>query len=532
MSLSAARERPAPRPVEGYLNVFASGRFYRTPFGRRWLWPPAAVLLGAGLGLMMLALSPTLVAIAAVGAAFMLFIARVPEAGILTIVLLTSGLIDPALLPQLPFGPFDLNLPEVLLLFQVALVLAQALAHAPTALARTPLLGPGIWFLLAMLLSSARAVLLYSADLFFVISRVRIMIFYAMFFVITGLVTTPQQVRRIVGGLHAIAVAVALVAIAQTIIPSFPMLGIAVDTLATAGRSYEGVLRVSVPGTILVYVMFCLSVSSLVCHHRPRWGLGLLRTVTLGAALLLAFERNIWLTLVIAVGGLSVLVGWRLRLRMMLIGVCAAGLVVLAASTGGGPARYVEAAGERFLWGTSPSTVVQDRSVELRVIETGHALQTIRQDPLLGIGVGRIYRPPVPEDTYWRAQSGRDLRYYVHNAYLWVMVKMGIVGLAPFVLFYALAVGRGLWHWRGLGTSWQRCLVVGIAIGLAGQMVSNVVSPNMIEAPVLVIYPVAIGITEVVLSWRTVRPDDQAGFAAADPQRGVHSGLRKGRAKA
>ncbi len=476
---------------------------YRSWPSWAWLrlrWAVAAVAVGALLGLLAARFSPALVIAAVAGGVVLVVILRAPEVGLLATMLLSAGFVAPTSLPQVPFGPFDLNLAEVIVLVQLAHVAWRGLTRRGAVRVRTPLGGLVVWFLFAVLLSAMRAVLLYSTDLFFVISRLRVLLFYASFLVVVGLISTRRQARRLVGGLYAIAVALALAAVAQAVYPSFRLSGGQAATLATAGQAHEGVLRVTLPGLPLIYVMLVVSVCDLALRDGARLLPSLLRALALGAGIVLAFQRNYWLTLGLVFGAAIVVIGGRPRRRI--VRAVAAGLLIVtltATYAGGDITRYAVATRDRLLWGLSSRTLIQDRSAQMRLLETRYALDSIARHPLLGIGIGGYYRPAVPEDAYWREAGGRSLRYYVHNAYLWIAVKTGVIGLAPLVAFLALAVARGLARWRALSDPWERSLVLGLSLALMGQAVSNIVTPNLVEAPALVVYPIAIGVSEVVL---------------------------------
>ncbi len=466
----------------------------------RLVWGGAALAVGALLGLVAGRFPPLFALAAAVGSVALVIILRAPEVGLLTTVLLSAGFVAPTDLPQLPFGPFDLNLGEVILFAQLVHAAAQALASRNVRGTRTPLSGLVLWFLAVVLVSAIYAVVHHGTDLFFVISRVRILLFYASFLVVVGLIATRQQVRRLVGGLYSIALALALASVAQAVFPSFRLSGGMARALATAGQAHEGVLRVTLPGLPLIYLMLVVSLCDLALQGDARWLLRFLRTLALGVGIILAFERNYWLTLGLVFGAALMVIGTRPRRRIVRAAAVTLLLVALTVTTvGGDVARYLTATRDRVIYGLSSETLAGDRSAQMRIIEAGYALESITRHPLFGIGIGVYYRPAVPEDAYWQAAAGRSLRYYIHNAYLWTAVSTGIMGLAPLVAFLSLAVLRGLMRWRRIGDPWARGVVLGLSLGVAGQAISNLVTPNLLEAPALVVYPTVIGVIEVVL---------------------------------
>jgi O-antigen ligase len=101
------------------------------------------------------------------------------------------------------------------------------------------------------------------------------------------------------------------------------------------------------------------------------------------------------------------------------------------------------------------------------------------------------------------------LRWYVHNAYLWVWVMAGAVGLVPFLLLYGLFVIRGLLRWRSVkGSIVQRgsgtkAVVLGFTLGIVGQMIGNIVAPNFLQSWSLVIFAIILGANEVIYRLNT-----------------------------
>jgi len=93
------------------------------------------------------------------------------------------------------------------------------------------------------------------------------------------------------------------------------------------------------------------------------------------------------------------------------------------------------------------------------------------------------------------------LIWYCHNAYMWIWVKMGTPALLVFLWLCAVFVRRGLRLWRRIADSKGRAIVVGFTLAFVGQMVSNLVAPNFIQNWVLVVYPITMGVNELLYKW-------------------------------
>jgi O-antigen ligase len=93
------------------------------------------------------------------------------------------------------------------------------------------------------------------------------------------------------------------------------------------------------------------------------------------------------------------------------------------------------------------------------------------------------------------------MRYYIHNAYLWVWVDMGLVGLIPFVWLLAQVLVRGFGRWRKVGDPRWRAVALGVTLGILGQAITNIVAPNFIQSWGLVVFPILLGVNELIFRW-------------------------------
>ncbi len=76
----------------------------------------------------------------------------------------------------------------------------------------------------------------------------------------------------------------------------------------------------------------------------------------------------------------------------------------------------------------SISAIETDSSLSWRSYETKKAIKSIREAPIIGHGTGYKYHNI--------AQFGGSI-YYIHNNYLFIWMKMGILGLAAFIALLA-----------------------------------------------------------------------------------------------
>jgi hypothetical protein len=97
--------------------------------------------------------------------------------------------------------------------------------------------------------------------------------------------------------------------------------------------------------------------------------------------------------------------------------------------------------GTRVLNGLSSVALRTDSSVQWRDIEDRLAEQSIGRHPVSGLGLGVFYRPYVPGEPF----VGDAGRIYVHDYYLALLVKGGVLYLAVILVMMLGAIGRLLW---------------------------------------------------------------------------------------
>jgi O-antigen ligase len=481
-----------------------------------------AVLVSLALGGVSLLLSPLLVLAGIAGAAALVVIARHPEFGLLAMVTVTGGLVDSEALPLLGIGPISLHLTDLLLLFMIGVLLVRALVDRGFRVVTTPLDVPMLAFYGALVFSAFSAIGRFSVDTHNVLRQLRPLTYYMAFFVVTNLVREKRQLDTVVAGLLLIAVVASAALLGQILARQVFGWELQITqtreyTLTTAGTVHSGVVRTYMQADRLVYPMLLIAIASLVLEmgqevqtstRRAPDGMRVLwrlcATAFLAAGIFLSFQRNYWITMLLMVGLLFLLVSWAERLRALKwLVVVLAGVVTLIAFPGFGLDNYVLAAQDRLFRGMQAETLAEDKSTQMRVMETEYALETVSQRPLFGIGMGNTYRPWMPDDAYFRPEDPRlGLRWYAHNAYLWLWVMAGAVGLVPFLMLYGLFVWRGLKYWRhikgNLGGSGRRAVVLGSTLAILGQMISNLVAPNFLQAGSLVIFAILMGINEVI----------------------------------
>jgi O-antigen ligase len=171
----------------------------------------------------------------------------------------------------------------------------------------------------------------------------------------------------------------------------------------------------------------------------------------------------------------------RVRLAVGVALVCALGIggaATIGVATAGQPGLLTAVMGRV----ASIADFGEDVSAQHRLREWTAALEIARSHPLTGGGLGTrvgFYSPMYGEVQrrmgYWSADI------YVHNSYVWMLTKMGIVGLGCFLVLLGATVREGLSTPRAYQNSAQATLTAGLFATLTVFVVASFFGPMFNE---------------------------------------------------
>jgi O-antigen ligase len=243
-------------------------------------------------------------------------------------------------------------------------------------------------------------------------------------------------------------------------------------------------------GLVLVYCCICCCIALALVHRVVLAGF-----VATGAYLfffILKFHRHMYLAIALAILICMALTYSMHRERVLKIISAAILLVFLAGSLiAWGPrvvSRYADLSIKRAL---SLHGIKSTATVTYRLRENEYAIRMIRANPFIGIGFARPYRPPL----YTARNDAMDR--FVHNGYLWILLKMGLVGFAAFLWFSGVFIWRGLTRWSTLGDPFFRGVVLGTTVAYLGLCFCNMTSPYFMKDWGVAFIGIMFGINEV-----------------------------------
>ncbi len=141
----------------------------------------------------------------------------------------------------------------------------------------------------------------------------------------------------------------------------------------------------------------------------------------------------------------------------------------------------------------------QDLSFLARVAETEAVLSQIQSNPIMGYGFGKMYSfdPPIPmEMPTW----------YVHNTYLFLWYKVGLLALLCLLTFMSGIFQSCLRAYKTAKTNQARALLLGIVACLTGLAVVSFSSPQMVEKDSALLVTLLCGVAQSISMRQNSRP--------------------------
>ncbi|MCQ3936021.1 MAG: hypothetical protein DPW18_03120 [Chloroflexi bacterium] len=453
------------------------------------------IAVGVLIGLSLAVLGPALtVGIMAV-LVYAVILVKAPELPILAILVFSSGLLPRYLNRFINLGIGNFQISDLILLSLLGLTGFRIFAERGFHFRRTPLDLPVILYCIAVFFGMYTAVSQYGIEFSYTTYEARIMLSYSIFFAITQLLRTPQQIKRLVIGIFIIGLLVSTLLLLQVTtgftIPFIPSLYFRADRLS---RAYH-------PGFYAVFITMMMLVCYLANHRSSLRTLAIWAAVfVLGLSITISLGRNIVFSTLIALAVLGILLKGKERHRLALLLLA----VILAASSLFGVLKVLNPnsallAYPRALMGrlfnlVETNPLSPEETLLWRVEETNYAWQHIERHPLVGIGLFNPYRP-----VFF---IGDTLQTYIHNGYLWVWLKTGLLGFIPFVVIIFGFILHGFLKWRSVQDPFLRAIALGAPLIIFAMTFSNTVAPIFIEGFNLAFFAVTIGIGESILAMK------------------------------
>ncbi|MHB1389995.1 MAG: O-antigen ligase family protein [Thermoleophilia bacterium] len=262
------------------------------------------------------------------------------------------------------------------------------------------------------------------------------------------------------------------------------------DEVPTADMS---VMRLRAPGGTFMVACFWIGMMNLALRtwSWKRLTFYIPMTVLMLVGILLEFNRSYVIPMIVLFVLAMFLNRKRVRAKLLtMVSIVVLVLVTLMFATTL-LNSYVDAVFVRF--GTAfSSESLSSQSVLGREIEQQYAWEAIQRAPLFGIALDEYYRPPVPNLL-------DNLRWYIHDAYIWIWTYFGIVGLASFLFVLGAAIARSVLNWKRIRDPLLQTTVLGFSFTILTLMFANLAAPKFYEFAAVPVVAVMLGLMEAII---------------------------------
>jgi O-antigen ligase len=244
----------------------------------------------------------------------------------------------------------------------------------------------------------------------------------------------------------------------------------------TGGRMR--VMEIEYPFVLLAFLI----VFSMYIHRVWRGLAPVLCMISLLAGLAVTFYRSAFLAFAASLAVVYCLADppsrrrwWRDAVRVAVIFLIAALADMLWVGPGNG---FAAALGTRI---GSIDDYENDVSTQHRLNEWNAALRLFGENPVAGAGLGtrvQFHSPMYSDDEKPREGYWSD-DFYIHNAYVWLATKMGIVGLGIFLFLFGTALNTAITAARSSANPEERALLIGITGALVSLIVLSMFGPTV-----------------------------------------------------
>lgn len=457
---------------------------------------PVGMTAGVLIGLFLLTLGPIPTIGILLFPILLVMLFKVPELLLLAMLAYTSGLIPSQFNPYINLGVGHFQISDLILISLLGVAGFRIFTERDFQFRKTPLDIPIILYCLAVFWGIYTSVTQYETKFSYTTYEARIMLTYSVFFVVTQLLRKPEQLKRLIIGIFIVGVVVSALMILQAIT------GFNLSFVPSSYFRASSLTRAYHPGFYAVFITMMMFISLLAVRKTGIRTLALwLAIFILGLSITISLGRNIVFSTLIAIVTLVILLRGEERRRLILsilaIVFIAVSLfsVINVLKPSSALLAYPRALMGRIFNLVETDPFSPDETLLWRVEETGYAWNQIKVHPFVGIGLFNFYRPPFFD--------GDTLQTYIHNGYLWIWLKTGLIGLIPFLCFILGFVLHGFLSWKKIPDPFLRSVTLGASLIIFAMAFSNFVAPVLIEGFNLAFFAVTIGIGESILAMKS-----------------------------
>lgn len=421
------------------------------------------------------------------------------ESFILIILIVTSTVFELLEFPTIPIMIGDLYFSDVLILLLLVGRLLKRVTQDVVIIPK-PLGYPIMACILVGLFSFLYATVGFNVSTTTAGIELRALIHLSLFFVVCYYVKNNAQLKSLLLGMGIIASVVSGLLILQYILGrDTSIVAGRLEILNTSGQNFTDVIRILVPGASLMFFALNVFVSIYIMKGLRYGRLFLLLSIAvLTMGMILTFTRVYWVMILTGIMFLLFLARRRAiiypRISFLLVGVFLA-LVIFLQSRVLNPAVIEEAVFKRSLSILRAPSNFQHDTLFMRYLESRYAWEKIKENPWLGIGLGKAYRPLIFGKTKYENTVGGT---FLHNGYLATQLKMGLPGTLTFFWLMVAFFARLLKRWRRIEDPLYQAVVLGIATSMGGMLLHNLIASPFLTVFGASVAAVSMGIVEKI----------------------------------
>ena len=390
-----------------------------------------------------------------------------PFAGTMLVIMLAFEIIPGSLQTRLPIIGGRLQMYEVLLMLLTVMVTMRLLTNKKSIVSSLgPMLFPLAYVVICIGISFIYVRYFSPNDAFLSEGRMHIMWLLMPLLALT--VETPKRLKLLVLLTCAMGLILAVYVILQSLLQIRIMTAARVEILDST--SNRDVIRSIAGGGVYLIIFTLFLTLNRAFDKRLRWWLAAPIGIILLAGLAVQFGRGVWVASLIGLSVSALLHRGVYGLIRTWLAAMFIGALLLSAASVWQP-RLASALIDRAV-GTLVE-VQSGGSFNWRRVENREALLQIERRPLTGVGIGGHYKDTVSSRGSFAIETT-----YIHNAYLYYPLKMGVhATLVPFAFMIAFAIvcWRFIkrWGWRG-----DRGLLAAVVGGFAVPVVTSSTQPE------------------------------------------------------
>ena len=418
--------------------------------------------------------------VALLGVCTLVLLVHSPVLAILGIMAGTSLIDYHQGLPLTKIG--TINIPDLILFLLVTVVIFRTLFLGVKPI-KTPLDIPLIIFVVIGMISLL-AGFFEQKYLFFVgLKEFKVILYYLLVILVTNIIKDKKTLKLVIYGCLAVGVIASVGLVLAGLVNPPPALSDGEGEMFYRDR--EAISGSMLPFWSLVGFVSLLLISKIRAGYILGAGIILMW-------LMLSFTRHLWIAFVVGVLCILLFNFRKVKKRIFVSSMLVIIPILLIATASLFEVEPV-AAYVKLIALRGKSLTFQERvdNWDYRLAENEYSKRTIAEHLLFGIGFVSPFRPQIygPND---------NTQAYLHNGYYWILVKLGIAGLLPFLWFSYVFVRRGIIYRNRVEDNFLRAVVVGSVCSYLGIAVGNIAAAHFMENWEVSVFGLSMGINEVI----------------------------------